>query len=95
MKQLPIYNLLDLSTAHIKKETDNFLRGQVEEDFPEVIVYLKTCGYFILVPDDDIDDLEIPNDLKDCLKFAKENNCVWLVLDDGAEVVDDLKQYEW
>lgn len=97
-RKLPIYKYLDISTAHITKETDEFLKRQVENDNSPLIVYKKECGYFVCVPDeDDLDEIEmhIPSDLASCLGLALNHNCQWLVLDGGAEIIDELKTYEW
>lgn len=97
-RKLPIYKYLDISTAHITKETDEFLRRQVKNDNSPLIVYEKECGYFVCVPDeDDLDDIEmyIPSDLASCLGFARKHNCQWLILDCDAEVIDKLETYEW
>ena len=96
MKNLPIYKYLDISTAHIKPETDEFLRRQAKNEYGNLIVYPKECGYFICVPYD-LDEIEmnIPSDLASCLGLAMENDCYWLVLDGGAEVIDELETYEW
>lgn len=97
MRKLPIYNYLDLSTAHITQETDEYLRKQAKEDEAyKAIVYEKDCGYFVSVPEwDEIDDYDMPDDLKACLKFAAEHNCYWLVLDGDADTIDELKTYKW
>lgn len=96
-RKLPIYKYLDISTAHITKKTDMFLNRQAKFDYySPLIVYKKECGYFINVPDD-LDEMEmhLPNDLVECLGFAKKHDCYWLVLDGGAEIIDELKTYEW
>lgn len=97
MKKLPIYKYLDISTAHITEETDEFLRNQVKEyECGKPIVYQKECGYFIHVSDKfDMDDLEMPDDLRRCLEFAAEHDCYWLVLDGDAEIIDELPIYTW
>ena len=94
--KLPIYKYLYISTAHIKESTDKFLQQQAENEYGELIVYKKECGYFICVPY----DLElifdiIPNDLFMCLDLAAKNRCYWLVLDADAEIIDELEIYEW
>ena len=96
MRKLPIYKYLDISTAHIKEETDVYLRRQVENDNSPLIVYEKECGYFVCVPYNlDIIEMHIPNDLASCLGFAQKHNCQWLVLDCDAEIIDELETYEW
>ena len=97
MKKLPIYKYLDLSIAHITKETDDYLRIQAEQDEAyKAIVYTKDCGYFVCVPElDEIDEYDMPDDLKACLKFAAEHDCYWLVLDADADTINELETYEW
>ena len=47
MKKLPIYNYLDLSTAHITQETDEYLRKQAQEDEAyKAVVYEKRLRTF-------------------------------------------------
>lgn len=96
MSKLPIYKYLDISTAHIKEETDTYLQKQVRNDNSPLIVYEKECGYFIHVSYN-LDEIEmhIPSDLASCLGFARKHNCYWIVLDRDAEVIDELETYEW
>lgn len=95
-RKLPIYKYLDISTAHITKETDEFLRRQVENDNSPLIVYEKECGYFVCIPYDLYEiEMHIPNDLTRCLGLALKHHCQWLVLDCDAEVIDEIETYEW
>ena len=96
MRRLPIYKYLDISTAHITPETDEFLWKQLGDEYSELIVYRKIRGYFINVPDlFDLEEMAMPSDLRKCLEFAIKHNCFWLVLDGDAEVIDELETYEW
>ena len=96
--KLPIYKYLDISTAHITRSTSGWLYKQVydlEMDL-ELIVYNKASGYFIHVPDlFDLEEMEIPSDLRKCLELASKHDCNWLVLDTDAEVIDELETYVW
>lgn len=94
--KLPIYKYLDISTAHITRETDEYLKWEMESEYGNLIVNKKECGYFICVPYN-IDDIEmhIPTDLVKCLGLAKKHGCNWLVLDCDAEIIDELETYEW
>ena len=49
---MEIAKMWTLSTAHISKETDKWLIGQVKEPTEGLCVYEKTGGYFVYVPDD-------------------------------------------
>lgn len=95
--KLPIYKYLDLSTAHITPETDRFLDRESQWQLSEVIVYNKERGYFVHVPKDleKLKQMDIPKDLKACLRVAQKHGCNWLVLDGDAEIVEGLKTYEW
>lgn len=95
-RKLPIYKYLDISTAHISEKTNEFLSRQAENEYSSLIIYKKECGYFINVPED-LDEIEMftPSDLIECLDFAKKHDCYWLVLDGGAEIINELKTYEW
>ena len=94
--KLPIYKYLDISTAHITKETNELLiKNSDNEQFP--VIVLKTGhGFFINIPYN-IDELEreLPGDLISCLGFAQKYSCRWLMLDCDAEVIDDLETYDW
>ena len=95
---LPIYKYLDISTAHITLETNGYLRKAVRDEYDPLIVYKKYGGYFISVPDEEyLDDIEefIPGDLAACLGFALKHGCNWLILDGDAEIIKELKTYEW
>lgn len=95
---LPIYKYLDISTAHITPETDTYLSKAARDKYNPLIVYKKERGYFVNVPDEDyLDDIEefIPGDLAACLGFAAKHGCNWLVLDGDAEIIKELKTYEW
>lgn len=93
--KLPIYKYLDLSTAHITKETDRFLDRESQWQMSDVIVYKKECGYFVCVPEDITELVNVPDDLKACLKLAQKHHCQWLMLDGGAEIVEGLTTYKW
>ena len=93
--KLPIYKYLDLSTAHITRETDRFLDRESQWQLTEIIVYNKERGYFICVPENINELVNVPKDLKACLKLAQKHGCSWLVLDGDAEIVEGLKTYEW
>ena len=49
---MEIARMWTLSTAHISRETDKWLIGQVKEPTEGLCVYKKTGGYFVYVPDD-------------------------------------------
>ena len=94
-RRMPIYNYLDLSTAHIKEKTFKWLEAQIGKETPPVIVYRKDCGLFLCVPPDMTEEWKVPDDLRYCLWCAYKYNCNWIIFDADAPVIDDLVQYEW
>jgi len=37
----------------------------------------------------------MPEDIEKVLKYAKDSDCVYVLLDRDADCVDGLPQYEW
>lgn len=95
MKNLPIFKLMRISTAHITSETDDYLMSVIDDNDFMLQLFHTGYGYLISVPYDDELDTEIPPDLKCCLEFARENDCAWLQLDSDGDVIDELKEYNW
>lgn len=94
--KLDIAKILTLSTAHIKSETATLLDNEPNTDALNLSVYDKAgYGWFIYI-DSVIDDAfdHLPEDLKDCITFAKEQKCEWLCLDADGEEIEELKKYQ-
>lgn len=93
-------NLIHLSTACVSLTTASALNESAFTDTKlasELVVYMKSLyGWFIHVPEN-IENLDISDDLKECLKYAKANDCEWLAFDRDVEYdpSDGLKQFEW
>ncbi len=94
-KNLPIYNYLDLSTAHIKEKTFEWLIEQIDNEESPIVVYRKESGLFVCVTPDITEEGKTPTDLWYCLWFAYEHGCNWILFDADGAVIDDLAQYEW
>lgn len=93
---LDITRCLTIATSHITEETDAKLCEPNWCGTMGLSVYDKEdYGYWIWC-DIDIETIaRLPEDLRACIKLAKENNCDWLCLDcDGCEV-DGLPTYVW
>lgn len=108
-----IRKLLDISTAHIKPTTAVLLNNMAapsgyawNKDPGGIIVYDKgEYGWFVYLDFDGIDDEiehhgneRIPQDLLDCIKLARDNDCDMLCLDGDSEVLTGvLSDYseEW
>ena len=89
------FTMLDMSTCHITKETNEML---LNESIQDAVYYQKPgYGFFINVPDDleDAENGDVPGDLYKCMKFAQDDGCQWINLDCDGTVIDKLPQYEW
>lgn len=90
-ERLEIHKMLVLSTAHITRETAE----KLENDAYALSTYPREeYGWFIYIPYD-WDEYELPEDLKACIKLAKNNNCVWLCLDCDGLTTHNLPVYDW
>lgn len=85
---MEISKMLTISTAHITEQTAEFLSTNVIT----VPHYEYEYGYFIYIPEY---DMNLPQDLMDCMLFAKANGCEWLRLDCDGYYVDELERYDW
>lgn len=94
-KSLEISKMLTLSTAHIKKSTADFLN---DSDGTGLISYMKKeFGWFIYLNTEYIKEIasSIPEDLERVIKFAQDNDCLWLCLDRDGNLIKELPAYEW
>lgn len=95
-----IVKTLQLSTAHISRETAKWIERCLEEfDVPDLIIYEKqTYGWFILVPNP-VDSPErlsdVPDDLRRVIEYAIKHECYWVVLDCDADCTSELPEFEW
>lgn len=89
---LEISHILTMSTAHISQQTARLM----DMDAIHAGFYpADESGYLILtVGWEDYSDV-MPEDLKECVKFAAGHDCDWLRLDGDAETVEGLPVYEW
>lgn len=92
---LEISKMLCISTAHITQKTSQLL---CDEAIKDVTYYNKgDWGFFIYVPTciEENTEADIPEDLQKVMDFARMNDCLWVMLDCAASVVDELPKYEW
>lgn len=77
---MEIARMWTLSTAHISRETDKWLIGQVKEPTEGLCVYKKTGGYFVYVPDDfDYEEMNLPEDIETIIAFAIGCGVDWIL----------------
>jgi hypothetical protein len=96
-----ISHLIHLSTAHIRKETGDWI------DQNHVYHASHEYGWFVWVDEDmcraedgsDIlqfgDETVVPADLIACMRFAQQHGCTWFVLDCDVNPIPELPTYEW
>lgn len=84
-----IASMLVLSTAHLTPIACNEYLPK-----PPFAAFTKgDYGWFVYVTDDVPDD--IPKSLLDCLEFAHDRNCGWIMFDEAGPIHDDLAIYDW
>lgn len=89
------FTMLDMSTCHITKETNDLL---LKNSIGDVVYYQKPgYGFFIHIPDDleETENGDAPVDLYRCIKFALNNGCQWINMDCDGEEIEELPKYEW
>ena len=88
---MTILNMLDISTAHISKETNY----KLEKDDMDGAIYVipHHYGYFVYVPDDE--EPETPKDLLAIFNLARSKKCTWIKLDCDAVEYKELPTYNW
>lgn len=93
---MEIARMWTLSTAHISRETDKWLIGQVKEPTEGLCVYKKTGGYFVYVPDDfDYEEMNLPEDIETIIAFAIGCGVDWICLDSDGSIENGFKTYKW
>lgn len=90
--------VLCISTAHIKPETAGFLGKSYGGD-PVIFYPHGEYGYLVHVPTDLTElsyvDNFAPLDLRDCVIYAFNLGCVWLLIDMDGGILPELKTYSW
>jgi hypothetical protein len=72
-----------------------------EDEFDDLILYFGDTvddipAIFVHVPcEDEILALEVPEDIKGILMFARRKDCDYVMVDRDADVVTELPFYYW
>jgi len=97
---------LDLSTAHLSRDTQNLLDERIGHDeffhlcgWPPLSMARYTYGYFITVPDPLDEQVieqmkDMPQDLRCCLLHAASEQCELIRFDADGYVDGDLPYYK-
>ena len=93
---MEIARMWTLSTAHISRETDQWLTEQSKEPTEGLCIYEKTCGHFIHVPDDfDFEEMNLPKDIETIIAFAIGCDFDWICLDCDGDIETMFPTYKW
>lgn len=107
MAHIPnIFNVLDLSTAHLPERL-----GQQLNTVSGVIAHEYTHGWLLFVPenidetlvehtpegfDESDDDVHgVPQEVVNIWRYAEKHDCQYVLLDSAGEKNPDLPTYEW
>lgn len=82
---------ITINSLHLSEETKAWLREAYEAEDDRISVYPKNHSEFLVyVPDN---TASLPPNLRECLAFAKRNECKMLCFDDNGPVIDELNTY--
>lgn len=87
--------IITLSTGHISEETTNILDN---DELNGINVYKKgEYGWIIYILDEKQEGSlkELPEDLKEVIRFARDKKSKMICLDRDAELVNDLPVFNW
>lgn len=89
--------MMSLSTGHITEATSQMLNDTPDTSWPVTGGTYGGYGYFFSTYQarERPRDLDIPDDLWALLCYALENQCSYLMLDQDADLIDGLPQYDW
>lgn len=79
--------MLTISTGHLTDDTCNEFLGNYEHAYDK-----GEFGCFVYV---DTEARGLPASLEDCLGFAEEQGCAWVVFDCDGPILPELTFYEW
>ena len=87
-------NIMELSTAHITPATAKLLD---ECAINSISYFIREYGYFLSTMHLNEDNMhDCPDDLKQCIRYAQDNECTWLLLDGDVDPMpEDLPVYDW
>ena len=88
-----IHRYIELSTAHISKDTAQKLsNSQIE--YNSILARKYEYGFYIHILQD-LKGEKPPNDLKEIVNYAQKKGVELLILDRDCEKTNELRTYEW
>ncbi|WP_036048695.1 hypothetical protein [Bradyrhizobium sp. Tv2a-2] len=88
-----LQSFMDLSTAHLKPSTREWLDSLDGQDNLSHWVAQTPYGWFLYC-DEENGDNSFPDDLFACFTYARENGAAYILFDGAADAVADLPTYE-
>lgn len=83
-----ICKMLVISTGHLCEHACNtYLENEDNLAYPK-----GEWGYFLYVYNE---FEELPDSLADCLGYAKDKGCAWIMFEVDGPIMDGLTFYEW
>jgi len=102
---LPVERVAVLSTGHVTKEDCEKLDQDFQRSEHALIVYVKDeYGFWVYVPSDQAVFAETHQNAQQAgyseaflhiFTLARNQGCIWLMLDRDAEQIDGLPQFDW
>ena len=95
---MEIERILVLSTAHISESTADEMNAATASTtrFPVNVYGKSDFGWFIFVPSSlEYPDNRVPEDLQAVLRYARENDCEWIMFDRDADIDGNLQVFDW
>jgi len=97
---MEITKMLVLSTNHVTQETDEMFSEALRDgvSFPVGLYAKGHYGWFLNVSEDPHNVEEHPwmtPDLYKVLRFARDQDCDWVMLDRDGDIIDELPSYAW
>jgi hypothetical protein len=91
---MTVRKFLDISTGHLTQETrDKLDHGEITSTY-----YPMTYGWFVWVPDEPMlpenEPERWPDDLRECILYARSQGCDYIMFDGDAEYCDELRAYD-
>jgi hypothetical protein len=85
---------LDLCTSHVSQATGEWITTQAAKGEDAITLMASTAyGWFVYASEERSEG--IPDDLWQCMEFARECHCDYILFDRDAVAIDELPTYDW
>lgn len=88
-----------ISSAHIQESTNDWLSQVVDTADAPMEMWDLDQGWMIFTPEwqylDDPMYASVPLDLKNCMRWCRQQDGDWLRIDADGSHIEDLPTYDW